>query len=114
MRRIVTVLLSLGWHARNIAGLIQSKFERDHAWGKIWEGYDPATRAEFYTRVFFGLVAAHYDDLVDFNCQSAREQQTCHFADCRENLQPFKQSLLDRRNHERLAGRPLHGLFLSA
>ena len=47
-----------------------------------------------------GLVAARYDDLVDLNCQSAREQLTCHIADCRENLQRFKQPLLDRRDHE--------------
>ena len=32
MRRIVAVFLSLGWHPRHIAGLIQSKFERDYAW----------------------------------------------------------------------------------
>lgn len=114
MRRIVTVFLALGWHPRHIAGLIQSKFERDYAWGHAWEGYDPATRAEFYSRVFAGLVAARYDDLVDFNCQSAREQGTCHVADCSKNLMPFRQSLLDRRAYERLACRPIHRLFLPA
>jgi hypothetical protein len=114
MRRIVLVFLALGWHPRHIAGLIQSRFERDYAWGQAWKGYDPATRAEFYTRVFAGLVAARYDDLVDLNCQSAREQDTCHVADCRKNLLPFKQSLLDRRTHERLACRPIHRLFLPA
>jgi len=111
MRRIFAVSLSLGWHPRHIAGLIQSKFERDYGWGEIWEGYDPATRAEFYTRVFAGLMLARYDDLVDFNCHSAREQCTCYVADCPNNLLPFRQSLLDRRKHERLASRPLHGLF---
>ena len=104
--------LSLGWHPRHIAGLIQSKFERDYGWGEIWAGYDPATRAEFYTRVFAGLVLARYDDLVDFNCYSAREQCTCYVADCPNNLLRFRQSLLDRRKYERLARRPLHGLFL--
>jgi hypothetical protein len=34
MRRIVAVFLPLGWHLRHIAGLIQSKFERDYAWGQ--------------------------------------------------------------------------------
>jgi hypothetical protein len=100
MRRVVTILLSLGWHPRHVAGLIQSKFESDYGWGNIWEGYDPATRAEFYTRLFSGLVEARYDDLVDMNCQSAREQLTCHVADCRENLLRFKRSLLERRDHE--------------
>jgi hypothetical protein len=114
MRRIVTVFLALGWHPRHIAGLIQSKFEQDYAWGRTWEGYDPGTRAEFYTRIFAGLVAARYDDLVDFNCQSAREQGTCRVADCRQNLLPFRQSLLDRRTYERLACRPIHRLFFPA
>jgi hypothetical protein len=111
MRRIVLVFLALGWHPRHIAGLIQSKFERDYAWGRGWEGYDPGTRAEFYTRIFAGLVAARYDDLVDFNCQSSREQRTCPVADCHLNLLPFRQSLLERRAYERLACRPVHRLF---
>jgi hypothetical protein len=111
MRRVVVVLLALGWHPRHVAGLIQSKFEGDYSWGQGWEGYDPATRAELYTRVFAGLVVARYDDLIDFNCQSAREQGTCHVADCHNNLLPFRQSLLDRRAYERLACRPIHRLF---
>jgi hypothetical protein len=114
MRRIVMALLSLGWHPRHIAEFILSKFERDYGWGQAWAGYDPATRAEFYARVFAGLVAAHYDELVDFNCHSAREQGTCHVPECRENLQPFRQSLLDRSKHERLACGPVHRLFLPA
>jgi len=105
------IFLALGWHPRHIAGLIQSKFKGDYSWGQVWEGYDPPTRAELYTRVFAGLVAARYDDLVDFNCQSAREQGTCHVADCHSSLLPFKQSLLDRRTYERLACRPIHRLF---
>jgi len=111
MRRVVMVLLALGWHPRHVAGLIQSKFEEDYSWGQGWEGYDPATRAELYTRVFVGLVVARYDDLLDFNCQSAREQGTCYVADCHNNLLPFRQSLLDRRAYERLACRPIHRLF---
>jgi hypothetical protein len=71
IERIVRVMLSLGWHPRHIAGLIRSKFERDHAWGEQWTGYDPATRADFYTRIFAGLFVTGHDDLVDFNWQSA-------------------------------------------
>jgi hypothetical protein len=97
MRRIVAALLALGWHPRHAAGLIQSKFEREFGWGRLWEGYDPATRADFYTRMFAGLIAARYDELVDFNCRSAQEQRTCHVPACQENLQPFKRSLSDRR-----------------
>jgi hypothetical protein len=112
LRRVVAVLLALGWHPRHVAGLIQSKFEREFGEGRLWEGYDPATRAEFYTRMFAGLLAARYDELVDFNCRSAQEQCTCHVPACQQNLEPFKRSLLDRRTHERLADWPFHRLFL--
>jgi hypothetical protein len=38
---------------------------------------DPGTRAELYTRVFAGLFKTGLDDLVDFNCQSAKEEKLC-------------------------------------
>ena len=110
--RVVRVMLSLGWHPRHIAGLIRSKYERDYGWGDQWRGYDPATRADFYARVFSGICAAGIDDLVDFNCQSAREEDTCFHAHCPDNLLRFRSSLLDRRKYERLACRPFNRLFL--
>jgi hypothetical protein len=112
IRRLVRVLLALGWHPRHIAGLIRSRFERDHHWGAAWLGYDAATRADFYTRVFAGLAVTGQDDLVDFNCQSANEEKLCGIGDCPLNLLPYKQSLLKRRTYERLARRPFHRLFL--
>jgi hypothetical protein len=112
IERIVRVMLSLGWHPRDIAGLILSKFERDYNWGEQWNGYDPAARADFYTRLFAGLFVTGVDDLVDFNCQSAKEEKLCFVADCPFNLEHYKQSLLDRRIYERLACRPFNRLFL--
>jgi len=114
VQRIVRVLLSLGWHPRHIAGLIRSKFERGYGWGGQWNGYDPWMRADFYTRVFAGLFVAGRDDLVDFNCRSAREEQFCFVPNCTNNLEPFRNSLLDRRKYERLACRPFNRLFLPA
>lgn len=110
--RLVRVMLSLGWHPRHIAGLIRSKFERDYNWGDKWHGYDPAARADFYTRLFAGLFVAGLDDLVDFNCQSAKEEKLCFIADCPFNLEAYKQSLLNRRTYERLARGPFNRLFL--
>ena len=112
VQRVVRVLLSLGWHPRHIGGLLRSKYERDHGWGDQWSGYDPATRADFYARVFAGLFATGVDDLVDFNCQSAREAGICFTEHCSENLLRFRGSLLDRRKYERMARRPIHRLFL--
>jgi hypothetical protein len=52
MRAVVEALLDRGWHPRHIAGLIRSKFERDHGWGGQWREYSPAMRADFYARIF--------------------------------------------------------------
>lgn len=112
--RVVRVMLALGWHPRHIAGLIRSKFERNYNWGQQWAGYDPAFRAEFYTRLFGGLFVTGVDNLVDFNCQSAKEERFCFIPDCRFNLEDYKNSLLDRRKYERLARRPFNRLFLPA
>ncbi len=114
MRLITRALLALGWHPRHIAGLIRSKFERDFAWGEQWQGYDPAMRADFYTRVFAGLFTVGRDDLVNFNCQSSKEERTCTTAECPWNLEWFQQSALARRHYGYLAHRPFNRLFLPA
>jgi hypothetical protein len=113
IRRLVRVMLALGWHPRHIAGLICSKYESDFNWTQF-VNVDPATRADFYTRVFAGLFAAGTDDLVDFNCISAQEQGTCTFSTCGHNLLDFKESALERREHDKLAHRPFNRLLLSS
>lgn len=111
IRRVVRILLALGWHPRHIAGFIRSKYERDYGWTQFRD-CDPATRADFYVRVFAGLFATGRDDLVDFNCTSAREQGICFFTDCHDNLLRFKESALTRRKHDQLAHRPFNRLLL--
>ena len=113
IRRLVRVMLALGWHPRHIAGLICSKYDRDFGWTQF-VNVDPATRADFYTRVFAGLFVAGTDDLVDFNCVSAQEQGTCTFSGCGFNLLNFKKSALERRAHDKLAHRPFNRLLLSS
>ncbi len=112
VEELVRVMLSLGWHPRHIAGLIRSKYERDFGWGEQWNGCDPATRADFYARIFSGGFAIGADDVVDFNCQSAREEGHCPVDGCGENLERYRTSLLNRRKYERLACRPFNRLFL--
>jgi hypothetical protein len=111
IRRIVRVMLALGWHPRHIGGLICSKYQRDFGWTQFTD-VDPATRADFYTRVFSGLFAAGPDNLVDFNCASAQDQGTCIFSNCGFNLADFRKSALERRKHDKLAHRPFNRLFL--
>lgn len=106
------VLPASGWHPRHIAGLIRSKYERDYGWGLKWLVYDACSRVEFYVRLFAGLVAAGRDDLVDMNNQSQKEKGYCFREECGYNLQDWRSSLLARRDHERLGGRPFNRLFL--
>jgi hypothetical protein len=111
IRQLVRVMLALGWHPRHIAGLICSKYGRDFGWTQFVD-VDPATRADFYTRIFAGLFIVGIDDLVDFNCVSAQEQGTCPFSNCGFNLLNFKESALERRAHDKLAHRPFNRLLL--
>jgi hypothetical protein len=90
---ITRCLLALGWHPRHIAGLVRSKFANPcHGWGDRWREYDPATRAEFYVRLFAGQIATGLDTGVDFNCFSQQEKQFCwEPAGC--SLEPFREKL---------------------
>jgi hypothetical protein len=110
---VVRALLSIGWHPRHIAGLIRSRYERDYGWGTQWLIHDAATRADFYTRIFAGLFEAGIDDLVDFNCCSIREKGLCLRPNNNCGIAGMKKnSLLERRRHDRLDNRPLNRMFL--
>jgi hypothetical protein len=91
-------LLALDWHPRHIAGLIRSKFEDPaFGWGVNWGDYEPATRADFYTRLFAGLHLSGVDRLVDFNCTSTQEKGFCFpdpGGDC--SLETSRATLLSR------------------
>lgn len=112
IRHVVRVLLALGWHPRHVAGLIRSKYERDFGWGEKFFQYDAATRADFYTRLFAGLIAAGIDDLDDFRGEDLRQLDFCTAEQGDDSLAGFRESLAQRIRHERLASRPVHGLFL--
>lgn len=109
---VVRVMLALGWHPRHIAGLIRSKYERDYGWEALWYVYDAGSRADFYTRLFAGLFAVGRDDLVDFNCHSIQEKGLYFSPEEECTLHDYRQSLLERRTHERLAHWPFNRLFL--
>jgi hypothetical protein len=63
VRPIVAALLERGWHPRHIAGLIQSKYERDYRWWNLWYVYDAATRADFHVRVLAGMIQMGRDQI---------------------------------------------------
>ena len=112
IQMLTRAFLALGWHPRHIAGLIRSKYERDFGWGERWRFYDPASRADFYVRLFGGLIHVGRDEAVDFNCRSTKEKGECVQPETGCVMDDFRDSLLMRRKHERLACRPFNRLFL--
>jgi sugar phosphate isomerase/epimerase len=61
LRAVTRALFAAGWHSRHISGLVRSKYERDFGWGHLWYQYDATSRADFYTRIFAGLIDAGLD-----------------------------------------------------
>ena len=101
-------MLSLGWHPRHIAGLIRSKYDRDFNWGSRWDYCDSATRADFYVRLFSGLISMGSDELVGFNCQSTKEEGWCIRSAEGCEIDAYRESLRLRKPHLLLGCRPFN------
>jgi hypothetical protein len=97
LQTLIRTLCSRGWwHPKHVAGLIRSKYERDHAWEIDWRKYDPAMWANVWTRFYAGLLADGTDGKIDFNCISHQEKGIawagipyCLDPDCNFNLTDF-------------------------
>ncbi|MEM2637631.1 MAG: hypothetical protein QXL15_04730 [Candidatus Korarchaeota archaeon] len=92
---ITRILLSLGWHPKHIAGLIRAYYETNRGWGNMWYSQDAATRANWWVRVYSGLIVCGLDELVDLNCVSHKERGYCVASCCSYNLMSFQSPALD-------------------
>lgn len=110
---IVRTLLALGWAPASIADRIAECFHADFGWGDRFRTHDRNYRAQFYTRLFAGLVATGCDSLVDLNCASHKEKGYCMIPECCDNLLLYQISALTRRQNERLGRRPFNRLLLA-
>jgi hypothetical protein len=95
IQHVVRTLMAKRWHPRHIAGLIRSKYERNFGWGGKWYEYNATSRADFYTRIFAGLLATGRDRLRDFNCRSTQEKEYCPSRDCNTSLDGFASALME-------------------
>lgn len=77
LQALTRTLMSEGWHPKHIAGLVRSKFERNHGWEGGWQKYDAAMRADFYVRLFAGQIWTGLDQFVDHNCVSHQQKGFC-------------------------------------
>lgn len=111
IQMVARAFLALGWSPRHIAGLIRSKYERDHGWGLMWYENDASTRADFYVRMFSGLLHEGLDTVGDFDCTSTQAKGYCDAMRCAGALVRL-QTNITRSDHERLACRHLHGVLL--
>lgn len=111
IQMVVRTLLAIGWCPRHIAGLIRSKYERDYGWGSMWYDNDASTRADFYVRMFSGLLHTGLDSLFDFNCVSTQEKGYCDASQCDGSLVHLRDALT-RSCDERMACRHLDRVLL--
>lgn len=96
LQQLTRCLLARGWEPRHIAGLVWSKYGRDHGWGDRWQRLDPALRADFDVRVFAGLLATGVDKAMDFNCVSSQEKGLCPRTGCPYDLRRDQAALLEK------------------
>lgn len=86
IRNLVRTLVAQQWHPHHITGLVQSKYERDYGWGNEWYVYDASMRAEFYTRLFAGLLLCGRDSMDDFTSNGTGNGQDEGVDRLRENI----------------------------
>jgi hypothetical protein len=94
IQHLVRVMLAKGWHPRHIAGLIRSRYERNCGWGDTWYRYNATMRADFYVRLFAGLIVTGRDALMDFTCRFCPEKSCQPSVTCNHNLTRYRSQLL--------------------
>ena len=96
LRTVALALWGLGWHPRSIAGLVRSRYEKDHGWGTLWQRYAPAARADYYVRLFCGAVADGIEDPRSLTCATQRQRGLCERNRCGHDWHALFDSLGER------------------
>ena len=94
IQHVTRALLADGLSPRDVAALIQARYDADHGWGSRWSWMDARTRASFDVRVFSGMLIAGVDEAIDFNCRSAQEKGLCPGGECGRDLRTTRAQLL--------------------
>jgi len=97
------VLFANGWHPKHIAGLIRSYYETMDGWNTDWEKYHAATRANFWARIYCGMIATGTDTLSDFRCVAHQEKGYCVHPYCGFNLGDYRRKIQERLREHALA-----------
>lgn len=97
LQLVVRMLLAEGWPSHHISDLLAERM--GSLVGDEPPPFDLRTRADFYTRMFAGLVVTGRDRLVDFNCCSTQEKGYCPGCPCEENLMDVGDELREKVDH---------------
>jgi hypothetical protein len=82
---ILKVVRALGeddWHPRHVAGLVRSRYERDHGWGRRWYRDDASARADYYVRLLAGMIALGRAPRDELHCPAGLAPELCRAAGC--------------------------------
>ncbi|MBW2964007.1 hypothetical protein KY363_00975 [Candidatus Woesearchaeota archaeon] len=91
VQSLVRVLTGKGWwHPSHVAGLIRSKYERDHKWDFNWGKYDANRHARGWVRFYAGQIATGIDQRSDQNCISQQEKGLCVKPFCGYDLGSYR------------------------
>lgn len=96
IRNLCRILFAAGWHPKHIAGLIRSYYESREGWNTDWEKYDPESRANFWSRVYCGMIVTGADNLSDFSCEAQLERGYCVKPYCGFKLEDYRGRILER------------------
>ena len=96
LQNFCRVLFAIGWHPKHIAGLIRSYYETRPGWKIDWQKYHPETRANFWCRIYCGLIATGTDTLDDFNCVAQQEKGYCVHPYCGFSLKDYRRKIRER------------------
>lgn len=88
---LTRALTSRGWwHPKHVAGLISSKYERDHGWPYNWKKADAYMHAATWVRIYSGLIACGLDNKFDLNCLSQDQKGLCTAPGCGYRLEDLR------------------------
>jgi hypothetical protein len=93
IKHLTRVFTSLSWHPKHIAGFLRSKYERDYNWETNWGKYDATLRANFWIRIYYGIMYCNLDNLDDFNCSYFQNLGFCPEKFCGYDLTHYKENL---------------------
>jgi len=97
LQLVTRTLLALGWAPQHITQLAAARIALlaiPHHHPPL---FDPTLRADFYVRLFAGLVLSGVDDLEDLTCQANQRKGYCVGSGCRGCLEELARTLKQRR-----------------